>query len=104
MEELLQIVQAAASKKILFTPHAILQMSRPSRMITPQEIHRVIEEGSIIEDYPEDARGHSCLVLGHGITRRAVHVVCSPKMEYLVIITVYIPNREQWSIDFRTRR
>ncbi len=104
MEEFLQVVRVAATKKILFTPHAILQMSRPSRMITPQEIHRVIEEGSIIEDYPEDARGHSCLVLGRGTTGRAVHVVCSPKLDYLAIITSYIPNREQWSGDFRIRR
>jgi hypothetical protein len=104
MEDFLQIVQTAASNRILFTPHAILQMSRPSRMITPKEIRRVIDSGFIIEDYPEDVRGHSCLMLGHGTTGRAVHVVCSPKLDYLAIITAYIPNREQWSEDFRIRR
>ncbi|HET6402119.1 MAG TPA: DUF4258 domain-containing protein [Candidatus Kapabacteria bacterium] len=103
MEEFLESIRRAASKKILFTPHAILQMSRPSRMITPEEIRRVIEHGSIIEDYPEDVRGHSCLILGHGTGRRPIHVVCSPKFDYLGIITAYTPNREQWTEDFRKR-
>ncbi|MDQ3918414.1 MAG: DUF4258 domain-containing protein [Acidobacteriota bacterium] len=35
-------------------------MSRPDRLITTAEIRRVIERGEIIEDYPEDVRGHSC--------------------------------------------
>lgn len=104
MQEFIQIVRASAEKRILFTPHAILQMSRPERMITSQEIRSVIEHGSIIEDYPEDVRGHSCLVLGSGTFGRPIHVVCSPKGEYLAMITAYIPNKEDWSQDFKTRK
>ena len=40
---------------------------------------KVIQEGEIIEDYPEDARGHSFLVLGLGNDRRPIHIVCAPK-------------------------
>ncbi|MBI5665293.1 MAG: DUF4258 domain-containing protein, partial [Nitrospirae bacterium] len=32
-------------------------MSRPDRMISPSDVHRVINNGELIEDYPEDARG-----------------------------------------------
>ena len=78
-------------------------MSRPERLITTSEIHKVVEHGEIIEDYPEDARGHSCLMLGFGEGSRAIHVVCSPKDEYLAIITVYLPDRDEWSDDFRVR-
>ncbi len=58
--------------------------------------------GEVIEDYPEDARGHSCLILGRG-EGRYIHVVCSPKAEYLAIITTYLPAPEQWE-DFSKRK
>ena len=43
-------VKDAASRKILFLPHALRQMLRPARLITAREIHLVIEKGSIIEE------------------------------------------------------
>lgn len=59
--------------------------------------------GDVIEDYPEDVRGHSCLMLGQCSDGRTVHVVCSPKDDYLAIITAYVPDPAQWSPDFRQR-
>jgi len=70
-------------------------------MITPSEVKRVIEKGNVIEDYPEDARGHSCLLLGFGDENRPVHVVCAPKDEYLAIITAYLPDVNEWTPDYR---
>ena len=78
-------------------------MSKPDRLITTAEIHSVVEHGKIIEDYPEDVRGHSCLMLGYGEGNRAIHVVCSPKDKYLAIITAYLPAEDEWSDDFRGR-
>ena len=97
-------VREAAQKRLLFLPHAIRQMSRPQLMITPTEVEAVAVRGALIEDYPQDPRGHSCLLLGFGNGNRAVHVVCSPKDEYLAIITAYLPDPAQWSEDFRRRR
>ena len=94
----------AAKKKLLFLPHAIRQMSRPERMITPQEVERVVMTGELVEDYPHDNRGHSCLLLGFGEADRIIHVVCSPKEDYLAVITAYLPNPDQWSPDYRRRR
>lgn len=71
-------VRAAAAKRILFLPHAVRQMSRPIRMISPAEIDAVIAAGELIEDYPEDVRGHTCLLLGSGDGGRPIHIVCSP--------------------------
>lgn len=51
-------------KKLLFLPHAIRQMSRPERMITPQEVERVVMTGERVEDYPQNSRGYSCLLFG----------------------------------------
>ncbi|MGB7207335.1 MAG: DUF4258 domain-containing protein [Pyrinomonadaceae bacterium] len=96
-------VRAAADKRILFLPHAVRQMARPDRMITTADIRSVIFDGEIIEDYPEDARGHSCLMLGFDDGIRAIHLVCSPKDEYLAVITAYLPDEAEWSKDFRVR-
>ena len=71
-------------------------------MISNIEIKSVVFDGMIIEDYPEDVRGHSCLMLGF-INERPIHVVCSPKDEYLAIITAYIPSLLQWTSNFEER-
>lgn len=70
-----------------------------------EEIRRIVlRTGTIIEDYPTDARGHSCLVFGVGKGKRTIHVVCSPQEDYLAIITAYLPDPKQWSRDFTQRR
>jgi hypothetical protein len=96
-------VKQAATKRLLFLPHTIRQMSRPERMISTQEIERIIMTGEVIEDYPEDLRGHSCLILGFGQSNRPIRIVCAPKNEYLAIITAYLPDSLQWSLDFKRR-
>lgn len=101
---IVDIARQAAENKLLFLPHAIRQMSRPERMITPQEVEKVVMTGELVEDYPDDSRGHSCLLLGFGDTGRAIPVVCSPKAEYLAVITAYLPDTDQWSADYRRRR
>ena len=98
-----QLIRNQAAQRILFLPHAVRQMSRPDRMISTSDIRKVLQEGEIIEDYPEDVRGHSCLMLGIGADDRPIHIVCTPKDEYLVVITAYIPDEDQWSDDYRTR-
>ncbi len=102
--DIVERVRRSAAKKILVLPHAAKQMLRPDRMITMEEIRRVIELGELIEDYPDDVRGHSCLLFAYGDKTRPIHLVCSPKDEYLAIITVYLPKPDQWEHDFRKRR
>jgi len=97
--EFLEQVRRAA-----FLPHAVRQMARPDRMITPNEIRAVIMQGELIEDYPKDARGHSCLLHGRGVGQRYLHVVCAPKNDFLVVITAYLPTEAEWEQDLRTRR
>jgi len=103
-QDTLGLVRKSVTRKALFLPHAIRQMSRPDRMIATEEVLKVIEEGELIEDYPADPRGHSCLLLGHGDAGRPIHVVCSPKEDYLAIITAYLPDPDAWEDDYRTRR
>lgn len=102
--DILDLVRQGAAKRILTLPHAVRQMSRPDRMISIAEVHCVIKTGELVEDYPEDVRGHSCLILGRGENDRPIHVVCSPKLEYLAIITAYLPSEEEWKDNFKKRK
>ena len=97
-------VRRAATKRLLFLPHAVRQMARPERMITTREVREIVEQGELIEDYPDDARGHSCLFHGRGNGQRDIHVVCSAKEDYLAVITAYLPSPDEWESDLRTRK
>jgi len=79
--DILERVRTASAKRRLYLPHALRQMARPDRMITIKKVRTVIEEGDLVEDYPDDSRGRSCLMLGFGEGGRSIHVVCAPKDE-----------------------
>lgn len=68
------------------------------------ELKEALSNGKIIEDYPNDPRGPSCLVLGYS-RGKPIHVVCG---EYpsgkTLIITVYRPDPALWDDTFETRR
>lgn len=100
----IDVIRQSAEKKVIYAFHALDEMNAENEMITKNEVRYVVFDGEIIEDYPEDKRGHSCLMLGLPNNRRPVHVVCAAKEEYLAIITAYIPSLEKWEADFKTRR
>ena len=81
-----------------------VQMNKPDRMIATAEVREVVLQVEVIEDYPEDVRGHSCLLRGEAASGRIVHVVCSPKEDYLAIITAYLPDAAEWDETRRQRR
>jgi hypothetical protein len=102
--ELRDLIRLSAQKKIFYSRHALDQMSNPDRLITRLEVETVIQEIDIIEDYLDDPRGHSCLLAGREDLGRMIHVVCAPKKDYLVIVTAYLPNPEEWESDLKTRK
>lgn|SRR5690606_37103011 len=85
-----------------FSKHALDQSIL--RHITVQELREAIESGEVVEDYPKDKYGPSCLVFGKTRSDRPLHIQCSyPSREFVKIITLYQPDPEQW-IDFKVRR
>jgi hypothetical protein len=97
-----RIRSAISSRAYAFTLHAVRQAEE--RHITPGEVEEAIlaEEAEIIEDYPEDPRGPSCLILGWTAVGRPLHVQLSyPPLVW--VVTVYEPTPDKW-IDHRTRR
>ncbi len=74
------------------------------RKISVQEIREVLRVGEIIEDYPDDKYGPSCLIFGMTDNKRPIHIQCSYPIRPIVkVITVYEPDSARW-IDFKVRR
>lgn len=75
------------------------------RKISLTTIEDAIRTGTIIEAYPNDPRGPSCLIPGLTEEGRPLHVVCGRiDREEIFIITAYEPNLEEWEPDWRTRK
>ena len=103
MESLLDAIQAEVRKRdYRFTLHAGDRMTK--RHISVDEVKEVIlsNNAEIIEDYPEDTRGPSCLILGMASNGRPLHVQCSYPPN-VAIITAYEPELGEW-LDLRTRK
>jgi hypothetical protein len=85
-----------------FSKHAVDQSI--IRRIALHEIREAIASGEVIEDYPDDKYGPSCLILGYTDAGRPLHIQCSyPSRPLVKIVTLYEPNPELW-IDLRVRR
>lgn len=100
----LDAIRRLARERIVYSAHALAEMLAEAEVITVEEVKKVVLTGKIIEDYPEDKRGHSFLILAKVYDIRPVHVVCAPKDGYLAIITVYVPTVNKWEPGYRIRR
>lgn len=74
------------------------------RRVGDEALACTLAAGEILEDYPDDPRGPSALVLGHSAEGLPLHAVCAfDPGGALMIITVYEPEPPRW-INERTRR
>ncbi len=97
-----QIREKVAQGQFEFTAHAVDQSIL--RRISVQELREAVADSEIIEDYPADKYGPSCLILGFTDARRPLHIQCShPSRPLIKIVTLYEPAPNQW-IDFKVRR
>lgn len=97
------IRQKFAEDQFEFSKHAVDQSI--VRQILVREVREAIAVGQIIEDYPDDKYGPSCLVLGFTQAQRPIHIQCSyPSRPIVRIITLYEPEADKWNNDFATRR
>jgi len=74
------------------------------REISVQEIREAVAMGEIIEDYPDDKYGPSCLVFGFTRASRPIHLQCSyPSRPFIKVVTLYEPDPKEW-VNHRIRR
>ena len=104
--DLKEIQRLIRGGKYEFSFHA--QQERLEENLDIQEIEEaVVSQGEILEEYPDDPRGESCLVLGFA-RAHPIHVVLGwtarkrNDQKVLRVITVYSPTLPKWT-DPRTR-
>ena len=85
-----------------FTLHATSRATSDGISLSEVETAMCAPAAQVIENYPEDPRGPSCLILVYTSTGDALHVVCSHPPN-VAIISVYRPDPQRW-IEYRTRR
>jgi len=78
------------SENYFLSKHA--DVERLNDNLTIIEIEEAILNGKILEDYNDDKRGSSCLIVGFTNNGKPIHIVCGSAENILVIITVYIPT------------
>jgi uncharacterized protein DUF4258 len=88
---------------LLFRIHAVQRMFE--REVSVKKVARALQAGEVIEDYSSEMPEPSRLVLGFQ-GKRPFHIVTSenPNINETTIITVYIPDPQKWTKDFRNRR
>jgi hypothetical protein len=96
------IREKIAQGQFEFSQHAVDQSI--VRHISVQDCREAIAAGEIIEDYPTDKYGPSCLIFGVTATGRPLHIQCTyPTRPKVIIITLYEPDPKRWR-DFRQRK
>lgn len=87
---------------VFITEHAAERYRE--RGIKSRDVRTAVENGEIIEQYPEDYPFSSCLILGRDENGKVIHVCMSDEGSSSRIITAYYPDMEKWENDFRTRK
>ena len=102
MDILTEIRDKVNRRQFEFSKHALNQSI--IREISVFELEEaVLSYSEIIEDYPEDKYGPSCLILGFTKQARPLHILMSyPIRPVLKIITLYEPSPSAWK-DNRER-
>jgi hypothetical protein len=96
------IQKLVRNKKYLYTIHAGDRMTE--RRISVEKVEQALQSDllEIIEDYPDDPRGPSCLALGATENGKLLHIHCTHPPG-LAVITAYEPDEREWENGFRKR-
>ena len=73
------------------------------RQISIDDVCCAIQNGEIIEQYPNDFPFPSCLILGNA-ENKLLHICASIDDGMIYVITAYVPDPDKWDIDFKTRK
>lgn len=103
MKPLAALRAQLAAGEFELTLHALKRVVE--RNIGTAEIREAGGRAVLIEDYPADKYGPSCLLLGFTSARRPLHMQVTRQsgQPRLKIITLYEPDPAEW-VDFVQRR
>ena len=98
------IGQRIAQRRLRVSRHA--QRRLLERRIRIGDLLDSVAAWRVIEEYPDGRMGPSLLAL-HELPSGPVHAVWGmfrPDAQSAVLVTVYLPDKEKWDGDFRSRR
>lgn len=94
-----EIKEKVRHNRYEYTIHA--EIERKADDLTFYQIEEAILAGEILEQYPDDGRGESCLLIGFS-GNIPIHIICGKRGEKITVITVYVPKPPKF-IDPWTR-
>lgn len=99
-----KVCEAIADERIHVSEHAYDEAMEDDLPVV--DVIDRTPNGEVIEDYPDDRRGSSCLVLLNVGDEEPVHAVWAfdDGSRRAILITVYRPDPARWSGDLRHRR
>lgn len=100
-----RILELVARREVRISDHGYDELSQDGILV--REVIAGVEDGRVVEDYPDYHKGPCVLVLQKDKAGRSVHVVWGiprNKSSPAVVVTAYRPDPEKWSDDFRHRR
>ncbi len=90
-----RVASLIAQGRYEFSDHA--ERERINDGFTVDDVKGIALQGDLLEDYPKDPRGHSCLMLGQAADGRPIHSVLTILPTDVVrFITVYEPTLPKW--------
>lgn len=87
---------------VVWTQHCMERLG--NRDISIDDVSACVNNGSIIEDYPDDYPHPSCLIFGLDLGKSFLHVVVGCDEKQVYIITAYHPTTEKFESDGKTRK
>jgi hypothetical protein len=95
---------AVNNNHVTWQRHAFQRMLE--RNISRSEVKRVLLDGEIIQEYPNDHPFPSYLILGYIDKIKPLHVVAAldKKTGWCYIITAYRPDLSHFKDDYKTRK
>ena len=104
-ETLGQIRELVAAGVWQPTHHALRRVQQRDLLL--QDAVASLEHGTLVEDYPNDPRGPSLLLLSYTADKLPLHTVWGIPIigeQIVSLVTVYVPDPSDWLDDWMTRR
>lgn len=102
MIDIIDLRKYFETDNVLISEHAAMRFRQ--RRLKVKDIRCAVNNGEIIEQYPEDFPFPSCLILGKTTDEKILHVVMSDEGRMSRIITAYYPDSDKWDSQFKVRK
>ena len=100
--DIVALRQKCSNGQIKWSTHALARMQE--RGIEPTDVINCIDNGKIIEQYPQAYPYPACLVLGAKADDTHIHVVAGYDSSLVWVITAYEPDENVWTNDYTERK